>query len=102
MTATEPECVTFRNTMAARHVRPGDTIELPDPVTGVPTGYVVVDVVHGWVWVGADRVETVLVATDPETGRGRVCPADAEITVVERFPDQPEPTDPHPGEAAWW
>jgi len=102
MLATEPEIVTFRMTMAARDVRPGDAIELPDPATGRPAVYAVVDVVRGWVWLGAERVETVLIATDPETGRGRVYAADEPVTVVERFPDQPERVGRLAGESSWW
>jgi hypothetical protein len=97
--------VSVRRTLAARHVRPGDVVEFPDSVTGRPVQYPVADVVAGWVWIGATRIDTVLVVTDPESGRGPVLGADDPVSVVDEFPDQPEPdapADPHPGEVSWW
>lgn len=88
-------------TIHARHVQPGDTIEYPDVMTGLPVRRVVLDVSGGWVWVNGQRLDTVCLATDPRTGRGPVMAADDVVTVV--VDDEPPAgSEPFPGEPSWW
>ncbi len=88
-----PELVRTAVTVAARHVRPGDEIELPDRMTGRPVRHTVADVVAGWVWVAGVKLDTVLLVTDPATGRGPVVGADDVVDVVDYRPDQTDPAE---------
>ena len=96
------ELVKVGVTVQAAHVRPTDTIEYADPFTGESVAARVCDVVRGWVWHGGERIDTVLLVTDPVTGRGPVLEATDPVTVVDILPDQVEPADDKERDCTWW
>lgn len=93
--------------VAARHVIPGDVIEVPDG-NDCSVRKEVLDVVFGVVWVAGERMETVLLVTDPVNGWGHAFESDNPVCVVYDMPDYPSdythgPTAPiEPGDVPLW